>query len=469
MRDGYFWNSESMKHKTTLMYVPHAHLVKMRPKLMARFSITKRILTIIPQTFAMKRVLLSPFENTHEGHENSSHFATIYRLSPYLFRFAGIFSQHEDLAIAIHTFIRTFEAENKTSIFNYDLDRRVLKPGSNFTSLIVRLNFKYRKDEKNTHGSVLVKIPSLSPNYDDNKQMNVYEHEIFVYQSLLPELYKLWKGEPFAPICYAISETKIMVLEDLTVRGFRLCDKKQQLDLDHCRIALENLARYHAVSFKYLQQCDPAIRDRLKSPIEMSSMFRTQYRTMFARFLRVLKPLVEDSVYQKMERMEDKLPQDFSFGRNIDESGINVIGHCDYWTNNILFQYEDGHVRSLKMVDWQLTRLASPAVDLIFFSVSSVRFEVFETYKDALLNLYLDTLHDTLSKLECNLEYSRTDLDEAMRRYRYYFWSYIATEMPFMMTDEGSVDNIANTDDLSELALSATLKWVNYLVKEELI
>lgn len=301
------------------------------------------------------------------------------------------------------------------------------------------------------------------------KDMNVYDHEIFVYQKLLPELNKLWKGEPFAPVSYTISETKIMVLEDLAIRGFRVCDKKQQLDLDHCRIALANLARYHAVTLKYLQRCDPAIYDRLKNPINISNALQTQYRTLFSRFLKVLKPLVADSVHEKMDLLKDKLPRGASFGGNVDENGLNVIGHCDYWTNNILFEYdEDGHVCSLKMVDWQLTRLASPVVDLIFLFVSSVRFEIFETYKDALLNFYVDTLSDTLSKLGLDLVYSRAHLDEAMRRHKYYFWHYVGTELPFMMSDEGSIENEANSD-VSELYLSVALKWVNYLVKENLM
>lgn len=387
----------------------------------------------------------------------------------FLFWFAGIFSQYEDLAIAIQTFVRTYEAENQTNIFRYYLDRRVLKPGNNFTSLIIRLSFEYKIEGENTYGSVLLKIPSLSVNYDDLKDMNFYEHEIFVYLKLLPELKKLWTGEPFAPICYAISEAKIMVLEDLSVRGFRVCDKKQQLDLDHSRIALCNLARYHAVTLKYLQQCDPATYSRLEDPIEISSSLQTQYRILFLRFLKVMKPLVANLVYQKLEELKDKMPRGASFGKNKDESGVNVIGHCDYWTNNILFRYdEDGHVISMKMVDWQLTRLANPVVDLIFFFVSSVKFEIFETYKDALLNFYVDTLSDTLSKLDLNLVYSRAHLDEAMRRHKYYFWHYVGTELPFMMSDEGSIENEANSD-VSELYISAALKWVNYLVKENLV
>lgn len=382
----------------------------------------------------------------------------------------GVFSKHEDLAIAIYTFIDTFEAENKTTILHYDVDRTVVKPGDNFCSLIVRLKFEYNRGEKLTADSALLKIPSLSMNYDGLKETNIYNQEIFVYQKVFPDMCRRWKGESLAPICYAISEAKVLVLEDLSVQGYRLCDKLKQLDLDHCRIALVTMATLHAISFEYLQRCEEAIRAELAEPFNVTCTVRTLSQTLYSKFLRVMKPFVDSSLHQKMEALKDKIPRDAIYGRYMDDNGPNVLGHCDYWTNNILFRYdENGHVCSAKLIDWQLSRIASPAIDLIFFFITSVKFEIFETHKDALLNFYLDIFNKTLCKLNVNWVYTRLDLDDAFQRYKYYFWLYVGTELPFVMSNDGSFDNEASSDVASEYFLSVAKKWIPYLEKENLI
>ena len=142
----------------------------------------------------------------------------------------------------------------------------MVKPGENYASLIIRLTFEYQKGAGSCRHSVLVKIPSLSQNYEVLKSTNMYSQEIFTYQQLLPELYKLWKGEPFAPLCYTIS-SQILVLEDLSLQGFRKCDKMEQLDLDHCLAALTTLAKYHATTLKYLPQCGETVLSQLREPI----------------------------------------------------------------------------------------------------------------------------------------------------------------------------------------------------------
>jgi hypothetical protein len=61
--------------------------------------------------------------------------------------------------------------------------------------------------------------------------------------------------EPLAPKCiYACKH--FLVLEDLSAAGFRMLDRRQGLDLDHCLLVMRTLAKFHAAS-AVLHQEDP--------------------------------------------------------------------------------------------------------------------------------------------------------------------------------------------------------------------
>jgi aminoglycoside phosphotransferase (APT) family kinase protein len=56
----------------------------------------------------------------------------------------------------------------------------------------------------------------------------------------------------------------------------------------------------------------------------------------------------------------------------LESSGSLVcIVHRDYWNNNMLFKYEDGIPVSLRMLDFQLSRIGHPLGDVAYFLYTS--------------------------------------------------------------------------------------------------
>lgn len=67
-------------------------------------------------------------------------------------------------------------------------------------------------------------------------------------------------ARPLGPRALPCSVPDVLVMEDLSLDGFRNKERQGQLDVDHCKMALEMLARYHALSVALHRQ-DPASMD----------------------------------------------------------------------------------------------------------------------------------------------------------------------------------------------------------------
>lgn len=76
-----------------------------------------------------------------------------------------------------------------------------------------------------------------------------------------------------------LSGPPLLVMEDLTPLGFRMADRQAGLDLDHCLLALRNLARFHASSVALCER-EPQQKQRYArgmfnqcQPAEMQQFF----------------------------------------------------------------------------------------------------------------------------------------------------------------------------------------------------
>lgn len=74
--------------------------------------------------------------------------------------------------------------------------------------------------------------------------------------------------------------------------------------------------------------------------------------------------------------------------------GFLVLGHGDLWLNNMMFSDND-----VRMFDFQATAWASPAYDIFYFLLTSVRDEIKVENFESLIEFYHHELSNGLNKL----------------------------------------------------------------------
>ncbi len=163
-------------------------------------------------------------------------------------------------------------------------------------------------------------------------------------------------------------ENDYVCMEDLTHLGYRTASRQKGFDLDLCRLIMQTLGRFHAMSF--------VIKDQ--SPSTFEKMTACLEETYYAARL---KPWYNDFIKSQIRVASDALEKEYG-GTDVEKRGkqflsdgdlydkmvklthtrtrFAVLGQGDTWTPNFLFHYEDFNGNEIpvkaKMIDFQLAR-----------------------------------------------------------------------------------------------------------------
>ncbi|KAK4874389.1 hypothetical protein RN001_013749 [Aquatica leii] len=264
-------------------------------------------------------------------------------------------------------------------------------PGENYTCELLRVVIKFCKNNENTARTMSMVVKRLIENdllINFNKEIGFFDCEFGIYSKILPTMKKLKYNKCVSPKAYYLSITpkNVIVLEDLSTLNYKVANRQEGLNLEHCLLSIEKLAYFHAASLA-LYETNPKIMDEYNNGVvNKSEAFLNVFSIVFQETLDVCKR--EPSLQKYYKKINEDIKKKLYTSTQRDPK-FNVLNHGDFWCNNLMFQYnEEGSLKDVLLIDFQFSVFASPFFDLHYFIATSTSPEVKENHVNDILHHY---------------------------------------------------------------------------------
>lgn len=241
----------------------------------------------------------------------------------------------------INRLIQKYDFENVDIFTSYGSEK-----GDNYIGEIYRIKIISKSDNR-VLMSVILK--TNSPN-DTRKDFipihDFYGREAVLYNIILPA-FETFQKESNIPIkdlfiypkCYSANDEHLL-LEDLSVKGFKMHNRFDSFDENHLKLSLTSLARYHAISFA-MKEKQPELYEKLSNLVE-KSVLRDFFHPMLEGIpIKIISLVKDEKKIEKLKRYSvDIVSKFYSYINSEMAYPYNVICHGDCWNNNLLYRYE---------------------------------------------------------------------------------------------------------------------------------
>ncbi|KAK7861776.1 hypothetical protein R5R35_011950 [Gryllus longicercus] len=350
--------------------------------------------------------------------------------------------------------------------------------GENFASRLLRVRAQL---EGGAQRSLVLKCEAEDAAVRDSiRQSGFFPREIAFLTRVYPTMQGLLEAAapgrfpPLAARCllHGAEPHAFLLLEDLGERGFLTADRVRGLGLRHSLLALSALARLHAASAAALAARPPLAR-------ELSCPWRTAREDPFDNVLQLcfglageaalLWPDLPDEYARVLARMKAAVYDKFAALCRPKPGRFNVIVHADYWTNNILFRYEHGVPVEVRVVDYQISHVSSPAMDLLRFLYTSLHQDVLERHMDLLVREYHAALQETLELLGIESP-TLKDVWADINAHGFYGLFGAVLSVPFMRAEKGNAPDLDSAfkgeGGISKETYHTCSRFLTYVLKD---
>ncbi|KAH8277012.1 hypothetical protein KR026_003906 [Drosophila bipectinata] len=282
--------------------------------------------------------------------------------------------------------------------------------GGNFSGVMTRIYVDYQQGDKVAKNQSYIVKQALSPETDIQTAVvgDLYLREMNMFEFILPKMKEILQeaginGKLTADAIVVDRELSVIILEDLAPLNYINADRVKQLDLDHAKMALEMLARFHAAGI-ILKQRHPELLAECfftnlfsRGKQSNAEVYPGLYRA-FMRFINT-QPELERIYGEKLEKLSPHIMEYGARAYDVTEQELLTLIHGDYWTTNIMYQYDkEGNPQEVICIDFQCSNCTSPVIDLHYFYTTSLREEVKDRELE-LVEFHYITLKSILQKL----------------------------------------------------------------------
>lgn len=257
------------------------------------------------------------------------------------------------VSMAVHEIARTKGFEEVELIW---------KPGMNVGDGFCGRIFRVIVREAAADDKKMILIAKLPPEQKEYRKlaMSMFNREARMYNEILPALkmfqQKMNVSEESAflafPNCHLAHydgerDEAFIILDDLRESGFSLENKYEVIGLEHAKMSIQAIARYHATSIA-MKHKDPVLFTPSKG---LGDVFKDLFpdsvliQMTAGNVANAMKTLQKDTdvVYrEKLEWFRDNIIEISDSIWNAEPLAVPIHGDC--WTNNFMFKYEVIHL-----------------------------------------------------------------------------------------------------------------------------
>lgn len=359
-------------------------------------------------------------------------------------------------------------------IKNYTMDISAgTIPGDNYLGVVAKVVIKgEEKSGKSTTLNLIVKSAPKNEAFRTFTSISLaYDREIYMYAKVLPEFTKLQKEKgivnnfrSFAKYYNSTMEDldEAIIMENMKELGFVLHDRHTPLDYNHVLLVMKEYGKLHALSYalrdqkpELFKELSENAQEVLFKKMDFTEATVKSIREQSERALASLDPVKHKVAYNKFKNYQNNMIDVVVDIVQAEPAGkYGVIGHGDCWINNILYKYEDStnpkSPSEICFLDWQLSHVGSPVLDLSYFIFTSTDKELRDKHYDHLIQEYYNSLSSFLRELgsdpEKMLPYKV--LQEHLKKFS-VFGLYMSMSLLQLMTSE--VDEIPDVHNSTSI------------------
>ncbi|XP_032593049.1 uncharacterized protein LOC6563131 [Drosophila grimshawi] len=280
------------------------------------------------------------------------------------------------------------------------------KPGDNYATVMLRIELEVElKDNTTKSITYMLKIPHVSEAYQDTfgkAKHSIFDIEREVFTIYVEELKQIYRDVglqiEFGAKCYKLDiPYEHVLLEDLKPLGFQPVNRQAGLDEEHTLDVLTKLAQWHAAS---------AVRVATMGPYPKhvsEGIFNEDGKCLISKLTDGVLPYVlkalesiegHEAYYEDIKNLGGQITENILQAGVVDPNEFNVLNHGDCWLSNMMFRYDQntGQLLDSLLVDFQMCKYGSVAIDLLYFLISSPKLELKVNKFDYFVKQYYDQL-----------------------------------------------------------------------------
>lgn len=293
--------------------------------------------------------------------------------------------------------------KNYSSDVNAKVVDFVIKPslsalGEHFVSSMFRAEVKFSTTLQAVNTlSVVIKIPptkGAQVDFVESSPLFVTEQEM--YNGPLGEIKNLLESvgdsSNIQPklIYQSTKPCRVIVMEDLGENGYTRITQPLE-NFEDSRLVFQRLAKFHAAGFFLINEKKldyshfkqsmfhmeaPIIREKfLTEPIDTLAEVLTSWGG-YEEYVEKLK-VYRNTFLEKGQKLYEP-----------DANGYNVLNHGDFHIKNLMFKKAEDKIEDLCFLDFQVSVLASPCVDLYYALYNAISDENRRTRRDEIIHDY---------------------------------------------------------------------------------